>query len=150
MVHKTADERRAMVDAKHGEELLKAEESAAKFLAMGQPPKKSIFSCFGAWGARENCVKLNLFFCLVAFSSLEEICERLQFVCCFKGFRCLCAMCGLIFINKFTCSLWEISYHLFKHLRHNSDMSISSLNDKVIRPMVAWSSDKQRVRFRGL
>ncbi|XP_042421390.1 remorin-like [Zingiber officinale] len=48
MVHKTADEKRAMVDAKLGEEVLKAEEAAAKFRATGQTPKKSTFSCFGA------------------------------------------------------------------------------------------------------
>ncbi|RWW42752.1 hypothetical protein BHE74_00051661 [Ensete ventricosum] len=49
MVHKTAEEKRAMVEAKRGEELLKVEEAAAKYRATGKPPnKKKGFGCFGA------------------------------------------------------------------------------------------------------
>ncbi|KAE9615578.1 hypothetical protein Lal_00022891 [Lupinus albus] len=44
-VHKEAEEKRAMVEAKRGEELLKAEELAAKFRATGTTPKKHI-GCF--------------------------------------------------------------------------------------------------------
>ncbi|CAL9104339.1 unnamed protein product [Musa textilis] len=47
MIHKAAEEERALVEAKRGEELLKAEETAAKYRATGQAPKKG-FSCFGA------------------------------------------------------------------------------------------------------
>ncbi|XP_059312682.1 remorin isoform X1 [Lycium ferocissimum] len=45
-VHKEADEKRAMVEARKGEELLKAEEMAAKYRATGQAPKKLI-GCLG-------------------------------------------------------------------------------------------------------
>ncbi|KAI9111998.1 hypothetical protein K1719_016894 [Acacia pycnantha] len=45
LIHKAAEERRAMIDAKKGEDLLKAEESAAKFRATGTAPKK-VLSCF--------------------------------------------------------------------------------------------------------
>ncbi|KAK4371906.1 hypothetical protein RND71_007290 [Anisodus tanguticus] len=45
-VHKEADEKRAMVEARRGEELLKAEEMAAKYRATGQAPKKLI-GCLG-------------------------------------------------------------------------------------------------------
>jgi len=46
-IHRIAEERRAMVEAKKGEEILKAEEFAAKFRATGKIPKKMIgcFSC---------------------------------------------------------------------------------------------------------
>ncbi|KAE9595536.1 putative remorin [Lupinus albus] len=44
-VHKQAEEKRAMVEAKRGEEFLKAEELAAKFRATGTTPKKHI-GCF--------------------------------------------------------------------------------------------------------
>lgn len=47
MIHKTAEEKRIMVEAKRGEEVLKAEECAAKYRATGQTPKKG-FSCFSA------------------------------------------------------------------------------------------------------
>ncbi|RWW71869.1 hypothetical protein BHE74_00020359, partial [Ensete ventricosum] len=47
MIHKAAEEKRILVEAKHGEELLKAEETAAKYRATGQAPKKG-FSCFSA------------------------------------------------------------------------------------------------------
>ncbi|CAN4125688.1 unnamed protein product [Withania somnifera] len=44
-VHKEADEKKAMVEARRGEELLKAEEMAAKYRATGQVPKK--IGCLG-------------------------------------------------------------------------------------------------------
>ncbi|CAI0472157.1 unnamed protein product [Linum tenue] len=44
-IHKEAEEKRAMVEAKRGEEFLKAEEMAAKYRATGQVPKK-LFGCF--------------------------------------------------------------------------------------------------------
>ncbi|KAM3282351.1 remorin [Capsicum chacoense] len=44
-LHKEADEKRAMVEAIKGEELLKAEEMAAKYRATGQAPKK--IGCLG-------------------------------------------------------------------------------------------------------
>lgn len=47
MIHKAAEEKRAMVEAKRGEELLKAEESAAKCRATGQTPKEGC-SCFSS------------------------------------------------------------------------------------------------------
>ncbi|KAK1315355.1 hypothetical protein QJS10_CPA06g00340 [Acorus calamus] len=40
LIHKEAEEKRAMVEAKRGEELLKAEEIAAKYRASGLAPKK--------------------------------------------------------------------------------------------------------------
>lgn len=44
-VHKEAEEKRAMVEAKRGEELLKAEEMAAKHRATNTTPKKAL-GCF--------------------------------------------------------------------------------------------------------
>lgn len=44
-IHRIAEEQRAMVEAKKGEEILKAEECAAKFRATGKTPKK-IIGCF--------------------------------------------------------------------------------------------------------
>lgn len=44
--HKQAEERRALEDAKKGQDLLKTEETAAKIRATGIFPKK--FGCFSA------------------------------------------------------------------------------------------------------
>lgn len=44
-IHKIAEEKRAMVEAKKGEEFLKAQECAAKFRATGKTPKK-VLACF--------------------------------------------------------------------------------------------------------
>ncbi|KAL7158690.1 hypothetical protein ABFS83_02G160700 [Erythranthe nasuta] len=46
LIHKQAEEKRAMVEAKRGEDLLKAEELAAKYRVTGQVPKKA-FGCLG-------------------------------------------------------------------------------------------------------
>jgi len=46
LIHKEAEERRAMVEARKGEEMLKAEEMAAKYRATGTVPKKlGFFGC---------------------------------------------------------------------------------------------------------
>ncbi|KAG6503665.1 remorin-like [Zingiber officinale] len=45
LLHKEAEEKRAMTEARRGEELLKAEEHAAKYRATGIAPKK-LFGCF--------------------------------------------------------------------------------------------------------
>ncbi|KAL8543952.1 hypothetical protein ACS0TY_004484 [Phlomoides rotata] len=45
MIHKEAEEKRAVVEARRGEDLLKAEELAAKYCATGTGPKK-ILGCF--------------------------------------------------------------------------------------------------------
>ncbi|TVU29040.1 hypothetical protein EJB05_20582 [Eragrostis curvula] len=47
ILHKQAEEKRAMVMALRGEEVLKAEEMAAKYRATGTAPKKFL-GCFGA------------------------------------------------------------------------------------------------------
>ncbi|KAL3837698.1 hypothetical protein ACJIZ3_022289 [Penstemon smallii] len=44
-VHKEAEEKRAIIEAKRGEDLLKAEEFAAKYRATGTGPKK-LLGCF--------------------------------------------------------------------------------------------------------
>jgi len=44
-IHKEAEERRAIIEAKKGEDLLKAEEQAAKYRATGTAPKK-LLGCF--------------------------------------------------------------------------------------------------------
>ncbi|KAI5070908.1 hypothetical protein GOP47_0013159 [Adiantum capillus-veneris] len=44
-VHMRAEEARALADAHHGEELLKAEEQAAKYRASGSLPKRYPFCC---------------------------------------------------------------------------------------------------------
>ncbi|XP_019252998.1 PREDICTED: remorin-like [Nicotiana attenuata] len=45
LIHKEANEKRAMVDARRGKEILKAEEMAAKYRATGKAPKKFL-GCF--------------------------------------------------------------------------------------------------------
>lgn len=45
LVHKLADEKRATVEARRREEILKAEEMAAKYRATGQTPRKFL-GCF--------------------------------------------------------------------------------------------------------
>lgn len=40
LLHKAAEEKRAVIEAKRGEDLLKAEETAAKYRATGTSPKK--------------------------------------------------------------------------------------------------------------
>ncbi|KAJ8556313.1 hypothetical protein K7X08_023071 [Anisodus acutangulus] len=45
LIHKEADEKRAVVDARRGQEFLKAEETAAKYRATGQAPKKQLLGC---------------------------------------------------------------------------------------------------------
>lgn len=45
LIHKAAEEKRAEIEAKRGEEILKAEEIAAKYRATGTAPKK-LLSCF--------------------------------------------------------------------------------------------------------
>ena len=47
MIHKEAEEKPAMVETKRSEEVLKAEEMAAKYRATGHAPRKLI-GCFGA------------------------------------------------------------------------------------------------------
>ncbi|KAL5208626.1 hypothetical protein ABZP36_033061 [Zizania latifolia] len=47
IIHKEAEEKRAMVLARRGEDMIKAEEMAAKYRATGVAPKKHL-SCFGA------------------------------------------------------------------------------------------------------
>ena len=44
-IHKAAEEKRAMIEAKRGEDVLKIEESASKFRAAGYVPRK-LLSCF--------------------------------------------------------------------------------------------------------
>lgn len=44
-IHKEAEEKRAMVEAKRGEEVLKAEEMAAKYRVTGLSPK-NFLGCF--------------------------------------------------------------------------------------------------------
>ncbi|CAL9752300.1 unnamed protein product [Musa acuminata subsp. burmannicoides] len=46
LLHRFAEEKRAMVEARRGEELLKVEEVAAKYRATGLAPKK-LLGCFG-------------------------------------------------------------------------------------------------------
>lgn len=45
-VHASAQEKKAKVQTRRAQEILDAEEEAARFQAMGQIPKKSSFSCF--------------------------------------------------------------------------------------------------------
>lgn len=40
LVHKAAEEKRAIVEARRGEDILKAEEISAKYRATGTSPKK--------------------------------------------------------------------------------------------------------------
>lgn len=45
LIHKEAEEKKAIVEAQRGEDVLKAEESAAKYRATGTSPKK-LLGCF--------------------------------------------------------------------------------------------------------
>lgn len=45
LIHKSAEEQRAAIEAKRGEDNLKAEELAAKYRATGSAPKK-LLGCF--------------------------------------------------------------------------------------------------------
>lgn len=47
LLHKAAEEKKALIEAKRGEDLLKAEETAAKYRATGTGPKK-LLSCFSS------------------------------------------------------------------------------------------------------
>jgi Remorin, C-terminal region len=47
VIHKQAEEKRAITEAQKGEDLLKAEEKAAKYRATGHTPKK-LLGCFGS------------------------------------------------------------------------------------------------------
>lgn len=51
LLHKQADEKRALIQAERGQELLKAEEAAAKYRATGGIPKKFL-GCF--WNITES------------------------------------------------------------------------------------------------
>ncbi|MCD7460477.1 hypothetical protein HAX54_043608 [Datura stramonium] len=46
LIHKEAEEKKAMVEAKRGEQILKTEEMAAKYRATGKTPKK-LLGCVG-------------------------------------------------------------------------------------------------------
>lgn len=46
LIHKEAEEKKAMVEAKRGEQILKTEDMAAKYRATGQNPKK-LLGCVG-------------------------------------------------------------------------------------------------------
>uniref|UniRef100_M1BYE6 Remorin n=2 Tax=Solanum tuberosum TaxID=4113 RepID=M1BYE6_SOLTU len=46
LVHKEAEEKKATVEAKRGEQILRTEEMAAKYRATGQNPKK-LLGCVG-------------------------------------------------------------------------------------------------------
>lgn len=48
MIHKEAEERRAMVESKHGEDLLRAEEAVAKYHSTGHTPKRGA-GCFSSF-----------------------------------------------------------------------------------------------------
>lgn len=48
LIHKAAEEKRAAIEAKRGEDLLKAEETAAKYRATGYAPKK-LLGCLSGW-----------------------------------------------------------------------------------------------------
>ena len=45
-IHKEAEEKRALVEAKKGQDIIKVEEAAAKFRSMGTLPGR-LFKCFG-------------------------------------------------------------------------------------------------------
>ncbi|KAG5579637.1 hypothetical protein H5410_050264 [Solanum commersonii] len=47
LIHQEADEKRAVVEARRGEEFLKAEETAARYRATGQTPKNQLLGCCG-------------------------------------------------------------------------------------------------------
>ena len=46
-IHKEAEEKRAVIEAKRGEDFLKIEETAVKFRATGYTPKKFL-GCFSS------------------------------------------------------------------------------------------------------
>ncbi|MED6183155.1 hypothetical protein PIB30_035474 [Stylosanthes scabra] len=46
MIHQEAEEKRAVIEAKRGEDNLRIEEMAAKYRATGTTPKKPTMGCF--------------------------------------------------------------------------------------------------------
>lgn len=48
MIHKEAEEKRAVIELRRAEDLLRTEEIASKYRAIGFVPRK-IFSCFGVF-----------------------------------------------------------------------------------------------------
>ena len=48
-IHRNSEEKKAIIEAKKGEDLLKAEEKAAKYRATGTAPKKSLLAYFSRW-----------------------------------------------------------------------------------------------------
>lgn len=46
MIHKEAEEKKAAIEAKRAEDVLKSEEMAAKFRATGKAPKKLLLGLF--------------------------------------------------------------------------------------------------------
>lgn len=63
-IHKQAEEKRAMIEARRGEEVLKAEELAAKHRATGTAPKK-LFGCI--WFNHVDGKHMNLVFDVMMF-----------------------------------------------------------------------------------
>uniref|UniRef100_A0A8R7VHI7 Remorin C-terminal domain-containing protein n=1 Tax=Triticum urartu TaxID=4572 RepID=A0A8R7VHI7_TRIUA len=47
MIHKEAEEQRALVEARRQEEMIKCQEMAAKHRSQGTTPKKKFLGCFG-------------------------------------------------------------------------------------------------------
>lgn len=47
LIHKMAEEKKAMVEVKRGEEILKTEDMANKYRATGQTPDKKLLGCIG-------------------------------------------------------------------------------------------------------
>lgn len=69
LVHKAAEEKRAMIEEDRGKDLLKVEEIAAKHRTSGSLPKKS-FACFSCWFYLWICMHLQLlwvFLCHCSF-----------------------------------------------------------------------------------
>ena len=66
IIHKEAEEKRAMIEARRGEDLLKEEEMAAKYRATGSAPKK-LLGCFWCSNSQVLIEYLFVYF-LLCFS----------------------------------------------------------------------------------
>lgn len=89
-IHKQAEEKRAMIEARRGEEVLKAEELAAKYRASGTAPKKLFgFMWFYHIDGKHVSDVAEMFY-LHLFSILEKKPTSISFI----RFYVVCLMCG--------------------------------------------------------
>lgn len=98
LLHKEAEEKRAMIEAKRGEDLLKAEELAAKYRATGTAPKK-ILGIF--WSSKyQVCIDTDWELHFVKFVQLDFF-FLLDYICVIIYFRTIYCLLLRVHSNVF-------------------------------------------------